>query len=254
LKIISAFLILFLSTSASFADVPRPWQIGFQESASLVMDVFTNFHNMLLYVIFAIAIFVFILMCYVCIKFSKKNNPIPSKTTHNVLLEVLWTIVPVLILLAISVPSMHTLYYSDTVEDADLTLKVTGYQWYWGYQYPDNNIEEYTSYMIPESDLKPGDIRLLSVDNEVVLPVGKKIRIQTTAADVIHNWAVPAFAIKIDAVPGRLNETWVQIKEEGTYYGQCSELCGKGHGFMPIQIRAVSESEFDKWVKTKQQG
>lgn len=223
---------------------PSPWEITLQPSASPVMDNITWFHNFLLWIIAAITIFVAILLAIVAIKFNARKNPVPSKTTHNTLIEVVWTIVPVLILVGIAVPSFRLLFQQLDIPKADLTIKATGKQWYWTYSYPDNGKFEFDSLLV--ADKAP---RLLGVDNEVVVPVNKVIRVQTTGADVIHSFAVPAFGIKIDSVPGRLNETWFKATKEGMYYGQCSELCGKDHAYMPIAIRVVSDQEFTTWVE-----
>lgn len=223
---------------------PSPWEYALQPSASPVMDNITWFHNFLLWVITAITIFVAILLAIVAVKFNSKANPVPSKTTHNTLIEVAWTIIPVLILVVIAVPSFRLLFQQLDIPQADLTIKATGKQWYWSYAYPDNGKFEFDSLMV--ADKKP---RLLAVDNEVVVPVNKVVRIQTTAADVIHSFAMPAFGIKIDAIPGRLNETWFKATKEGMFYGQCSELCGKDHAYMPIAIRVVSDQEFAAWVE-----
>jgi cytochrome c oxidase subunit 2 len=204
-----------------------------------------------LVVICATSIFVTLLLAYVCIKFRAKKNPVPSKTSHNTFIEIIWTVVPIVILVAITIPSMKTLYYNETIVDAEMTLKVIGNQWYWSYQYPDHENISFDSNIIRDEDLKEGDIRLLSVDNQVVLPVDTTIRIQATGADVIHNWAVPAFGTKLEAVPGKLNEGWIRVDKIGTYYGQCSELCGTGHGFMPIAVNVVSKEDFAKWVESK---
>jgi len=249
-RFFAAISTLFFSFAA-FAGQPRPWQFGFQDAASPVMEKLTDFHNLLLYIIFAVAIFVMLLIAYVCIRFNAKANPVPSKTSHNTLIEIIWTAVPVIILVLIAIPSMRLLYYTEDAKEADMTLKVIGNQWYWSYQYPDFEDIAFDSYMIPDDDIKPGELRLLEVDNKVVLPINTKIRVQITGSDVIHNWAVPALGLKIDAIPGRLNEGWTLIDKSGTYYGQCSELCGVGHGFMPIQIVAVTKAEFSDWVKTK---
>lgn len=228
---------------------PYDWQIGFQEAASPVAERLHEFHNLMLIVIYAIAGFVTFLMIYVCIRFRASKNPIPSKTSHNTLIEIIWTVVPVAIVIAILIPSMRLLYYIEDTENADMTLKVIGYQWYWGYQYPDNGDINFESYMIPDDELPEGGLRLLEVDNRVILPIDTTIRIQVTGADVIHNMAVPALGLKMDAIPGRLNETWVKINKTGVYYGQCSELCGVKHGFMPIAIEAVSKEDFVKWTE-----
>ena len=247
-KFFVAFLSLFIADEA-FADKPVPWQIGLQDPVTPIMDKFVEFHNLLLVVIFAVSIFVIALLAYVCVKFSAKNNPVPSKTSHNTLIEIIWTVVPIIILVMITVPSIKILYYNESIENADMTLKVIGRQWYWSYEYPDHDNIAFDSYIIEDEDLKDTDIRLLSVDNQVVLPVDTTIRIQTTGADVIHNWAVPAFGTKLDAVPGKLNEGWIRVEKTGTYYGQCSELCGTRHGFMPIAVKVVSKENFEKWVK-----
>ena len=223
---------------------PSPWEVTLQPSGSPVMDNITWFHNFLLWIITAITVFVAILLAIVAVKFNARANPVPSKTTHNTLIEVVWTIVPVLILVGIAVPSFRLLFQQLDIPKADLTVKVTGKQWYWTYAYPDNGKFEFDSLLV--ADKQP---RLLAVDNEVVVPVNKVIRVQTTGADVIHSFAVPAFGIKIDSVPGRLNETWFKATKEGMYYGQCSELCGKDHAYMPIAIRVVNDQEFTTWVE-----
>jgi cytochrome c oxidase subunit 2 len=238
---------------AAFAELgqPAPWEWTLQESASPVMDNITWFHNFLFWLITIITLFVLALLIIVMVKFNAKANPIPSKTTHNTLIEVAWTIIPVLILVGIAVPSFRLLFQQLDIPKADLTIKVTGNQWNWTYAYPDDKIE-FTSIMLSEEDRNkrnPKPPRLLGVDNEMVVPVNKVVRIQTTGADVIHSFAVPAFGIKIDSVPGRLNETWFKATKEGTYYGQCSELCGKDHAFMPIVVRVVKDQEYDAWKK-----
>lgn len=246
-RLLVAALAVF-SANYAFADQPKPWQLGFQEAASPIMERIESFHNILLVVIFLITIFVLSLLIYVCIRFSAKNNPVPSKVTHNTLIEVIWTAVPVIILIMLAIPSMRLLYFSQKIENTEMTLKVIGNQWYWSYQYPDNDNVTFDSYMVKDSDIKPGQPRLLEVDNSVVVPVNTKIRVQLTAVDVIHSWAIPAFGMKIDAVPGKLNETWFEAGKIGTYYGQCSELCGVGHGFMPIKVDVVSKEDFAKWT------
>lgn len=246
--------LMSLLLGANIANAtPLPWQMNLQPAASPVMEQFTHFHNALLIIIFAIAIFVIALLCYTCWRFSANRNKIPSKTTHNTFLEIIWSVIPVAIVMAIAVFSLKTLYFADRVEKSEMTLKVIGYQWYWGYEYADYPGLAFDSYMVPDKDIKPGQNRLLEVDNRVVLPIDTNIKIQTTSADVIHSFAIPAFGIKKDAIPGRLNETWVKITKPGTYYGQCSELCGTGHGFMPIAIEAVTKEEFAAWVAQKTQ-
>jgi len=235
--------------AAEVVGAPRPWQMDFQPAVTPVMRDIVSFHNGLLVVITLITLFVLGLMVYVMWRFNEKRNPTPSTTTHNSLIEVLWTVIPVLILIAILKPSLNLLYLSDVVPKADMTVKAIGHQWYWSYEYPDHGKISYDSVMIADKDLKPGQIRLLEVDNRIVVPVNKTVRVIVTADDVIHAWAVPAFGVKIDAVPGRLNETWFRAEREGIYYGQCSELCGVNHGFMPIRVDVVSERAFANWVR-----
>ena len=215
-----------------------PWQMNLQPAASPVMEKVHDFHYLLLVIQVGIVLLVLAIMAYVCFRFNAKRNPVPSKTTHNTLLEVVWTAVPIVILVIIAIPGMRLLYFHDRAHDYEMTLKVTGHQWYWTYSYPDQGEFEFDSIMIPDDDLQEGQPRLLTVDNRVVLPVDTNIQVLITADDVIHNWAVPALGMKIDAVPGRTNERWVRIDKEGTYYGMCSELCGVNHGFMPIQVEA----------------
>lgn len=235
-----------LAGGAAFAELgqPAPWEWTLQESASPVMDNITWFHNFLFWLITIITLFVLGLLVAVVVKFNAKANPIPSKTTHNTLIEVAWTLIPVLILVGIAVPSFRLLFQQLDIPKADLTIKATGKQWYWSYSYPDSKFE-FDSLLA--QDKKP---RLLGVDNEMVVPINKVVRIQTTGADVIHSFAVPAFGIKIDSVPGRLNETWFKSTKLGMFYGQCSELCGKDHAFMPIAVRVVSDQEFVAWIET----
>jgi cytochrome c oxidase subunit 2 len=228
---------------------PSPWQIGLQQSASPVMDNIIWFHDFLLYIITGIAGFVLVLLVVVMVRFNARTNPIPSRTTHNTLIEIAWTLIPIVILMFIAVPSFKLLFFQLNVPSADLTVKATGKQWYWSYSYPDNGQFEFDSLMLKEDERKEGQPRLLAVDNEMVVPVNKTVRVITTGSDVIHSFAVPSFGIKIDAVPGRINETWFTATREGVYYGQCSELCGKNHAFMPIAVRAVSEQAFSAWVE-----
>jgi cytochrome c oxidase subunit II len=228
---------------------PSPWQLGLQQPATPVMENIIGFHDFLLYIITGIAGFVLVLLVVVMVRFNARANPVPSRTTHNTLLEVAWTIVPILILGVIFIPSIKLLFYQLNLPEADITVKATGKQWYWSYSYPDNGQFEFDSLMLKENERKDGQPRLLAVDNEMVVPVNKTVRVITTGADVIHSFAVPSFGIKIDAVPGRINETWFKAMREGIYYGQCSELCGKDHAFMPIAVRAVSEQAFAAWVE-----
>jgi len=244
LLIISSIFI----ASEVFANQPKEWQLGFQNPASDSMRDIVSFHNnLLLPIIIAISVFVLFLMLYACVRFRASANPNPSKRTHNVTVEILWTLIPCLILIIMAVPSFKILYKQDTIPKADLTIKAVGYQWYWGYEYPDENII-FDSYMIEEKDLRADQPRLLAVDNEVVVPVNKVVKVLITANDVLHAWALPAFGVKRDAVPGRVNETWFKAEKEGTYYGQCSELCGIKHAFMPITVKVVSEEDYQEWL------
>lgn len=228
-----------------------PWQMGLQTAASPVKHRVDQFHDLLLVIITGITLFVTALLVYVVIRFRAKANPVASKTSHNTLIEVIWTAIPVLILVVIAVPSMSLLYYMEKIPQAEMTIKATGKQWYWEYEYPDHKDIALTAVMVEDKDLKPGQPRLLATDQNLVLPIDTNIRLQTTAGDVLHAWAMPAFGVKKDAVPGRLNETWFRIEKEGMYYGQCSEICGERHGFMPIAVEAVSKQRFQQWVGQK---
>ncbi len=229
---------------------PSPWQLGFQEPATPVMDDIVSFHNFLLVIITLIAALVLVLLLIIILRFNARANPTPSRTTHNTLLEVAWTLIPVAILVTIAIPSFKLLFYQLNTPEADLTVKATGKQWYWTYSYPDNGKFEFDSIIVRDaSKLKPEQPRLLGVDNEMVVPVNKTVRVIVTGAEVIHSFAVPSFGIKIDAIPGRINETWFKAVKEGVYYGQCSELCGKDHAFMPIEVRVVSEQAFNAWAE-----
>lgn len=227
----------------------EPWQVGLREAASPTMERINSFHNFLLIITTIIAVFVLLLMAYIMVRFRASRNPNPSRNTHNSALEVLWTVVPIIILVVIAVPSFRLLYFSDRVADADMTIKAIGNQWFWSYEYPDHDNLTFDAIMIEDEDIQEGQQRLLSTDNDVVLPVNTNIRILTTANDVIHAFALPNLGIKLDAVPGRINETWMRIEREGTYFGMCSELCGARHGFMPITVRAVSKEAFDEWIE-----
>ncbi len=235
--------------SVAFAAQPTPWQISFQEAAAPVMEQINSFNTFTLWIVTPIVLFVLALLILCAVRFNSKANPTPSKTTHNAMIEVAWTVVPVLILVVMAVPSFRLLYNQLEIPEAHMTIKATGYQWYWGYEYPDNDDIAFDSYMLQEDELGPDDPRLLAVDNEIVVPVGKVIRVQVTAADVLHSFAMPSMGLKMDAVPGRLNETWFEAEREGIYYGQCSELCGVLHAFMPIAIRVVSDEQFAQWAQ-----
>jgi cytochrome c oxidase subunit 2 len=241
------FLVFFNSANASFASVN--WQMGFNESVTTVMSDIVHLHDrILLPIIVAISVFVLFLLLYSIFKFRASKNPIPSKTSHNTFIEIMWTVIPCLILIVIAVPSFRLLYKQDIIPKADVTIKATGYQWYWGYEYPDQNIA-FDANMIDTKNLKSNQPRLLETDNHVVVPVNKVVKVLITANDVLHAWAVPSFGVKRDAVPGRINETWFKAEKEGVYYGQCSELCGSRHAFMPITVRVVSDKQYNEWLK-----
>ncbi|HEY1723628.1 MAG TPA: cytochrome c oxidase subunit II [Magnetospirillaceae bacterium] len=227
--------------------VPHDWGLWTLPPASPIMERIVNLHSAVTIIIVVITLVVFVLMGYIMVKFSAKANPKPSVRTHNTLLEVVWTIIPVIILVGIAFPSFSLLYAEDHAPDAKLTLKVTGHQWYWSYAYPDYGVN-YDSNIKQDADIKGDDVRLMSVDNPIYLPVGFDVRIQVTSEDVIHSFSITAAGVKVDAVPGRLNETWTHFNREGTYFGQCSQLCGINHGFMPIEVRVVSVDAFNKWL------
>jgi cytochrome c oxidase subunit II len=235
-----------------YEEVAKPWQLGFSPPASPVMEKLNSIHDFLMVIITLISLFVLALLLYICVRFNRRANPVPSKTAHNTKLEVIWTVIPILILVIIAIPSLRLHYYMQRVVEPQMTLKVVGYQWYWHYEYPDQGGFGFDSYMKKKEDLTEGEHRLLAADNHLVVPVDTKIRVLVTGADVIHAFALPAFGIKRDAMPGRLNETWFQAEKTGRFYGQCSELCGVGHGFMPIVMDVVSREEFDDWAKKKQ--
>lgn len=244
-------LVVLTAASVALAALghPTPWQTGLQDAGSPVMENIIWFHRLLLIVITLITVVVLVLLVWVMVRFNQRVHPAPSRTTHRTSLEVAWTVIPIAILVFIAVPSFRLLFLEQNIPPADLTVKATGKQWYWSYGYPDQGKFEFDSLMIQDKDLKPDQPRLLSVDNEMVVPVNKVVRVQVTGSDVIHSFAVPSFGIKIDAIPGRLNETWFKATKEGIYYGQCSELCGKNHAYMPIAVRVVSDSDFNAWLE-----
>ena len=230
---------------------PSPWQMGFQKAASPIMEQITSFHDFINIIIVCIALFVLGLLIVVMVRFNEKNNPQASRTTHHTALEVAWTIIPVLILVTIAIPSFRLLFAQYDFPKADLTITATGNQWYWSYEYPDQGVS-FDSIIVQDADLKPGQPRLLTVDHELVVPVNKNVIMQLKSNDVIHDWAVPSFGVKLDAVPGRLQKTWFRAERPGWFYGQCSELCGRNHAFMPIAVHVVSEQEYNDWLaKTK---
>ena len=245
-SILSVFLI-FISFEL-FGKQATDWQLSFQNPATDLMGSVVGLHNIILIVMTLVTLFVLFLLFYVSFRFSAKRNPIPSTTTHNTVVEVLWTAIPIVILVVLAIPSFKLLYQQEKSENYDMTVKVIGHQWYWEYEYPDHGDFYFESYMVQEQDLEEGDLRLLTVDNPLVIPANKNIQILITAGDVLHSWAVPSMGLKTDAVPGRLNETWVNVKEPGIYRGQCSEICGSGHGFMPVVVKVLPEREFMAWA------
>ncbi|MGB6619210.1 MAG: cytochrome c oxidase subunit II [Xanthobacteraceae bacterium] len=246
---------LLASAGAAYAGLghPSPWEMDLQGSASPVMDEISEFHYFLLWVTGVISVFVLGLLLIIIVRFNARANPTPSLTTHNTPIEIIWTVVPVIILAVIAIPSFRLLFVELDVPHPDLTIKATGKQWFWSYTYPDNGNFEFDSMMVQTKDLKPGQPRLLTVDNEMVVPENKVVHVLVTGADVIHSFTVPSFGIRIDAVPGRMNETWFKATKTGMFYGQCSELCGKDHSFMPIAVHVVSESDFNAWIAQAKQ-
>lgn len=250
LSLLSALLLTM--GGEAYAAGPGQWDLNFQAAVTPVMESVHSFHNLLLVIIFGIVVFVLGLLAYTCHRFSEKKNPKPSTRSHNTILEIAWTAIPVLILVIIAIPSFRLLYYMDVVPETEMTVKATGNQWYWTYEYPDHENLTFDANMVEEVDLEPGQPRLLQTDNVVVLPTNTNVQVVVTSNDVLHSWAMPPMGVKIDAIPGFLNEVWINIEEPGTYYGQCSELCGIRHGFMPITIEAVSPEEFDQWMTEQQ--
>jgi cytochrome c oxidase subunit 2 len=238
----------------ALAQHPVDWQMGMQEAASPVEKDIHDLHTLVLWIITVITLFVAALLIYVMWRFNAAKNPTPSRTSHNTFLEVAWTVLPVLILVVIAIPSFRLVFYEDRTTAADLTIKVTGHQWFWEYTYPDNGNVDFSSYYVKDEDLKPGQLRLLDVDNPLVLPAGKNVRILTNSADVIHSFFIPSFGVQRYAIPGRTIETWVRVDKPGQYYGECNQICGTNHSFMPISIKVVTPEEFTAWVaeaKTK---
>jgi cytochrome c oxidase subunit II len=235
-------------TAIAWAEGPRPWEIGMQPPATPVKDRLQAFHNELLIIITLITIFVLGLLLYVIVRFHHQRNPVPTRTSHNTIIEMLWTVVPVLILVIIAIPSFKLMYFMDRVPNPDMTIKVTGHQWYWSYEYPDQGGLTFDSNLIPEADLKPGQLRLLDVDNPLVVPVDTTIRVLVTGTDVIHSWFVPPFGVQEYAIVGRLNESWMKVERSGVYYGECNQICGVNHAFMPIKVEAVSKPDFQRWL------
>jgi cytochrome c oxidase subunit 2 len=243
-----------LGVSTAFGAEPQPWQLGLQEPAGSIAERATSLHNMLLVIITVISLFVLGLLIYVCVRFRASANPNPSRTSHNTIIEILWTVVPVLILVVIAVPSFQLLYYMDKTKDTEMVIKVTGNQWYWNYEYPDEAIA-FDSYLVAEEDLQEGQIRLLSVDNPMVVPAGTRIKLLVTGNDVMHSFFVPSLAVQIYSIAGRINEAWIDVPEgTHTYYGQCNQICGVNHAYMPIVIKALNREDYANWlVKAKEE-
>jgi cytochrome c oxidase subunit II len=242
---------LALCGGAALADQPHEWQFGFQDAATPITERIHQFHDVLLVIIFLITLFVFGLLAYVMVRFNHRVHPVPTRTTHNTVIEVMWTIVPVLILVTIAIPSFKLMYYMDRVPDSKMTIKVTGHQWFWEYAYPDQGNFSFYSNLLDDKTRTPDQPRLLEVDNPLVVPVGTNIRVQVAGTDVIHSWFVPSFGFQEYAVVGRLNEAWINVEHEGTYYGECNQICGVNHAFMPIEVKAVSQADFQKWAAEK---
>jgi cytochrome c oxidase subunit 2 len=248
-----AGLLAAAPTSASWAQEfgggPHPWQLGLPAGATVVAQQLYGFHNgLLLPIITVIAAFVLLLLGYTAVRYRRAANPVASRTTHNTLIEVIWTAVPVIILVVIALPSFRILYYADRADKPEMTLKVTGHQWYWSYELPDQKVDDYISNLVPDDKIGGDRIRMLSVDYPLVVPVDTTIQVLITGADVIHSWLVAPLGVQKSAVPGRLNESWMRVDHEGTYFGQCTQICGDRHGYMPIEVRAVSKEKFAKWV------
>ncbi len=254
-----AFTLLTSGFAQALTGQPQKWQLGFQEPVTAIGRQINSFHDFLLIIISLVTLFVVGLLAYVMWKFNEKANPVASKTTHNTTIEVIWTIVPILILLVIAIPSFRLLFAQYDFPKADLVIKATGNQWYWSYEYPDQGGMSFDALLLRDDDSNPvkgpnGEPRLLAVDNYVVVPVNKNVEILVTASDVIHNWTIPAFGVKLDAVPGRVMRTWFRADKVGTYYGQCSELCGKDHAYMPIGVKVMSQTDYNAWlVKAKKE-
>jgi cytochrome c oxidase subunit II len=251
--IVAGFVTSLSATPLAWAQgvvgAPHPWEMGMQRSFGPIKDRVIELHNLVLVIITVVTLFVGGLLVWVMIRYNARRNPIPSQTSHNTFLEIAWTVVPVLILVVIAIPSFRLIYYQDRSPDPDLTIKVTAHQWYWEYSYADQGNIDIESRYIHDEDLKPGQLRLLEVDNQLVIPVGKKVRILTNSTDVIHSFFVPALGVQRYAIPGRTIETWMEADQVGTFYGECNQICGEDHSRMPISVKAVSEADFKTWVE-----
>ena len=246
--LVSSLVILFAGTAS--AAQPLPWQLGLQPPAGSIAEMADDLHDLLLVVITLISLFVLGLLVYVGVRFRAAANPVPSKTSHHTVIEVLWTVIPVLILVGIAVPSFRLLYYLDKTAETDMVIKVTGNQWYWNYEYPDEGIA-FDSYMVDEGDLQEGQIRLLSVDYPMVVPENTRIKLLITGNDVMHSFFVPSLAVQVYAFIGRTNEVWIDVPTGAqTYYGQCNQICGINHAYMPIEVKALPAAEYQEWLKS----
>ena len=247
-------LTCFISNAMANESLPKDWQLGFNEPATSLMADVISFHSyILLPIIIGISILVLFLLLYISFRFNSNRGHTPSMTTHNTLIEILWTVIPVILLIIIAIPSFRILYTSETIPESDLTIKAIGNQWYWSYEYPDHGDFSFDATMLQDHELSSPDLRLLETDTQIVVPVNKVVKLLITSNDVLHAWTIPAFAVKKDAVPGRLNETWFKAEKTGTFYGQCSELCGPKHAFMPINVKVVSQKEFELWIEFAQE-
>ena len=249
--IISIIISVFLLCSLAMAEVglSENWQLSFQEPATDLMSDIISFHSYILMpIITGISVLVLFLLLYIAFRFNSSKNQVASTTTHNAVVEILWTVIPVVLLIIIAIPSFRLLYVSETIPKADLTIKAIGNQWYWSYEYPDYGDIVFDANMLNDDELSDPKLRLLETDTQIVVPINKVVKLQITSNDVLHAWTIPAFGVKMDAVPGRLNETWFKANREGIFYGQCSELCGPKHAFMPINVKVVSETEFESWI------
>jgi cytochrome c oxidase subunit 2 len=251
--VVAGFIFALTATPFAWAQgvvgAPQPWEMGMQHSYGPIKDRVIQLHTLVLVIITLVTVLVGFLLIWVMVRFNAKRNPVPSQTSHNTVLEIAWTVIPVLILVVIAIPSFRLIYYQDRTPDPDMTIKVTAHQWYWEYGYPDQGNLDIESRFVHDEDLKPGQLRLLAVDNELVIPVGKKIRILTNSTDVIHSFFIPALGVQRYAIPGRTIETWMEADQIGTFYGECNQICGQDHSRMPIAVRAVSEADFKAWVE-----
>jgi len=240
--------LLGLASHPALAQAPRDWEMGMQPAFSPMKEHIIWLHNLVLIIITLITLFVGALLAWVCFRYNEKRNPTPSVTSHNTVIEILWTVLPVVILVIMAIPSFQLIYYLDRTPNPDMTIKVTGHQWYWEYTYPDDGNVDIESRIIPDDELKPGDLRLLTVDNQLVIPAGKKIRVLTTSSDVIHSFFIPSLGAQRYAIPGRTIELWLEADKPGVYYGECNQICGQNHSRMPIAVHAVTDEEFKAWV------